>query len=288
MRKFLQSQLKWPAARARSAARPWRAALLALALALGVGACESTDEEVYVEQPVEELYTAAHNAMLAGEYITAAKGFDEVERQHPYSTWATRAQIMAAFCYYQDNDYDQAIIAAQRFTELHPGHEDTPYAYYLTAVSYYEQISDVGRDQNATLLALDSLEEVTRRYPATPYAKDAKLKLDLARDHLAGKDMEVGRFYMKRGEYIAAIGRFRRVIERYQTTSHTPEALHRLTEAYLAVGLRDEAQTAAAVLGHNFPSSAWYRDSYALLEGVELSPEERGDSWLSRAFNSVF
>jgi outer membrane protein assembly factor BamD len=262
--------------------------MVVLALALAVTACESTKDEVYVESPVEELYTSAHNAMLAGEYSTAAKGFDEVERQHPYSTWATRAQIMAAFCYYQNNDYDQAIIAAQRFVELHPGHEDTPYAYYLQAVSYYEQISDIGRDQNATLLALDSLEEVTRRYPNTAYAKDAKLKLDLARDHLAGKDMEVGRFYMKRGEYIAAIGRFRRVIERYQTTSHTPEALHRLTEAYLSLGLRREAQAAAAVLGHNFPRSAWYRDSYALLEGADLSPADDRKSWISRAFNAVF
>ena len=288
MRKCLHSLLKWPAARALGATRPWCALLLALAIVLVVAACESTEDEVYVEQPVEELYTAAHNAMLAGEYTTAARGFDEVERQHPYSTWATRAQIMAAFCYYQNNDYDQAIISAQRFSELHPGHEDTPYAYYLMAVSYYEQISDVGRDPNATLLALETLEDVTRRYPSTPYAKDAKLKLDLARDHLAGKDMEVGRFYMKRGEYVAAIGRFRRVIERYQTTSHVPEALHRLTEAYLAIGLRDEAQTAAAVLGHNFPNSVWYRDGYALLEGVDLGPEERGESWLSRAFNSVF
>ncbi len=288
MRIFLLSHLKRRLARFDRVARPWRALVVAFALALTVAACESDGEDAYVEQPVEELYTSAHDAMLDGEFTTAAKGFDEVERQHPYSTWATRAQIMAAFCYYQDNDYDQAIIAALRFAELHPGHPDAPYAYYLIAVSYYEQISDIGRDQNATLLALESLEEVTRRYPSTPYAKDAKLKLDLARDHLAGKDMEVGRFYLKRGEYIAAIGRFRRVIERYQTTSHAPEALHRLAEAYVSVGLRQEAQTAAAVLGHNFPNSAWYRDSYALLEGVDLSPEGDKESWISRAFNSVF
>ena len=288
MRKFLHSHLKPPAAWVRGGARPWRALLLALALALTVAACESTEDDVYVERPVEDLYTTAHNAMLDGDFAIAAKGFDEVERQHPYSTWATRAQIMAAFCYYQYNDYDQAIIAAQRFVELHPGHEDTAYAYYLVAVSYYEQISDVGRDQNATLLALEALEEVQRRFPGTPYAKDAKLKLDLARDHLAGKDMEIGRFYLKRGDYIAAIARFRRVIERYQTTSHAPEALHRLAEAYLSIGLRQEAQVAAAVLGHNFPNSVWYRDSYALLEGVDLSPEDDDESWISRAFNSVF
>lgn len=252
-----------------------------------VAACGST-EEAYVERPVEELYTTAHNAMLDGNFQTAAKGFDEVERQHPYSTWATRAQIMAAFCYYQANDYDQAVIAARRFVELHPGHEDTSYAYYLIGISYYEQISDVERDQNTTLLALDSLEEVTRRFPGTAYAKDAKLKLDLARDHLAGKDMEIGRFYEKRGQYVAAINRFRRVIERYQTTSHVPEALLRLTESYLSLGLREEAQTAAAVLGYNFPNSAWYRDSYALLEAANLTPEEAKGSWLSRAFNAVF
>ncbi len=286
MRKFLHHRLKSLEARFRRSV--WRTAFAALALALTVGACESTDKDVYIERPVEELYSTAHNAMLAGDYSVAAKGFDEVERQHPYSTWATRAQIMAAFCYYQDNDYDQAIIAAQRFIELHPGHEDTAYAYYLSAISYYEQISDVGRDQNATLLAFDSLEEVTRRYPATPYAKDAKLKLDLARDHLAGKDMEVGRYYLKRGQYIAAVGRFRTVIEQYQTTSHAPEALHRLTEAYLSLGLRQEAQTAAAVLGHNFPRSTWYRDSYALLEGVDLAPQDDEGSWISRAFDSVF
>jgi outer membrane protein assembly factor BamD len=260
----------------------------ALALAGLVAACESTDEPEYVERPVEELYNAAHDEMLAGNFAEAAKGFDEVERQHPYSTWATRAQIMAAFCYYQDNDYDQAIIAAGRFVELHPGHTDTPYAYYLIAVSYYEQISDVGRDQNATLLSLDALEDVVRRFPNTAYAKDAKLKLDLARDHLAGKEMNIGRYYLTRGHYVAAINRFRRVVEFYQTTSHTPEALHRLTESYLSIGLREEAQAAAAVLGYNYPNSAWYRDSYALLEGEGLAPGEYEQSWLGRAFDWVF
>ncbi|MGD9537223.1 MAG: outer membrane protein assembly factor BamD [Alphaproteobacteria bacterium] len=267
-----------------------RAVTLVAALAFAglLAACESTEEPAYVERPVEELYNTAHDEMLAGNFETAAKGFDEVERQHPYSTWATRAQIMAAFCYYQDNDYDQAIIAAGRFVELHPGHEDTPYAYYLIAISYYEQISDVGRDQAATLLALDSLEDVARRFPDTPYAKDAKLKLDLARDHLAGKEMNIGRYYLTRGHYVAAINRFRRVVERYQTTSHTPEALHRLTESYLSIGLRQEAQAAAAVLGYNFPNSVWYRDSYALLEGEGLAPAEYEQSWLSQAFNWVF
>jgi outer membrane protein assembly factor BamD len=275
---------------ATRATRLWRrligtgGALLVLLL---LAAC-ATEEEVYVERPLEALYADAHNLMLQGEFEPAARGFDEVERQHPYSPWATRAQVMAAFCYYQANDYDQSVIAAQRFVELHPGHEDTPYAYYLIAVSYYEQISDVGRDQGTTLLALEALEEVTRRFPTSPYAKDAKLKLDLARDHLAGKEMEIGRYYLRRGEYIAAISRFRAVIEKYQTTSHSPEALHRLAEAYVALGIRREAQTAAAVLGYNFPNSAWYRDSYALLEGVDLRPEEDEGSWISRAFSYVF
>ncbi|MBM3481876.1 MAG: outer membrane protein assembly factor BamD [Alphaproteobacteria bacterium] len=269
----------------------WRRAARAVAVLLVVGllaACDSTPEETYVERPVEELYASAHDEMLEGNFANAARGFDEVERQHPYSPWATRAQVMAAFCYYQDNDYDQTVIAARRFVELHPGHEDTPYAYYLIAVSYYEQISDVGRDQGTTVLALDALEDVGRRYPNSAYAKDSKLKLDLARDHLAGKEMEIGRYYLIRGHYIAAANRFREVIERYQTTSHSPEALHRLTEAYLSLGIKREAQTAAAVLGHNFPNSAWYRDSYALLAGVNLEPEEDEGSWISRAFNYVF
>lgn len=268
--------------------RPRLGALAAIILVVGLAACDSTPEDIYVERPVEDLYAGAHDQMLAGEFAAAARGFDEVERQHPYSPWATRAQVMAAFCYYQDSDYDQALIAARRFVELHPGHEDTPYAYYLIAVSYYEQISDVGRDQGATLLALDALEDVSRRFPTSPYARDAKFKLDLARDHLAGKEMEIGRYYLTRGHYIAAVNRFREVVERYQTTSHTPEALHRLTEAYLSLGIRREAQTAAAVLGYNFPNNVWYRDSYALLAGVNLEPEADEGSWISRAFNYVF
>jgi outer membrane protein assembly factor BamD len=196
---------------------------------------------------------------------------------------------MAAFSHYQALEYDDAIIALDRFIQLHPGSELTPYAYYLKALSYYEQITDVRRDQRITELALSALGEVVRRFPDTPYARDASLKIDLTNDHLAGKEMEIGRYYLGQGHYNAAIGRFRTVVERYQTTSHVPEALHRLTEAYLALGIVDEAKAAAAVLGHNFPGSEWYIDSYALLVDANVRPERPGSgSWLSRAWNFVF
>jgi len=257
---------------------------LALLLLLALPACSGDDEPEYVERPPEELYTDAHNALQAAEYQTAARLFDEVERQHPYSTWATQAQLMAAYAYYEQNAYDDAVIALERFIELHPSHRNAAYAYYLKALCYYEQISDVARDQKNTQLALDSLVEVVRRFPNTDYARDASLKIDLTRDHLAGKEMEIGRYYERQGHYLAAVNRFRRVIERYQTTTHVPEALHRLTECYLALGIKDEAQAAAAVLGYNFPGSEWYQDSYALLVGENLQPQEKEDSWLSDVF----
>ena len=262
------------------------AASVVLALALLAGC--ATEEEVYVERSVEELYNEAMDSLLDDDFEAAAVGFAEVERQHPYSVWATRAQIMSAFVYYQGNLYDEAIAAAKRFVELHPGHRDAAYGYYLIAMSHYEQISDVDRDQSTTARALQALEEVTRRFPGSVYARDARLKIDLARDHLAGKEMTVGRYYLRRGNPVAAIGRFRMVIERYQTTSHTPEALHRLTEAYLALGVPNEAQTSAAVLGHNYPGSRWYQHSYALLVDSDLEPEADEGSWISRVFGDVF
>jgi outer membrane protein assembly factor BamD len=195
---------------------------------------------------------------------------------------------MDAYAHYREARYDDALNAIDRFLSLHPGHQSAPYAYYLRALCYYEQIADVTRDQKNTELALGALSEVVRRYPGTGYARDAQLKIDLTYDHLAGKDMEIGRFYLTRGEYHAAINRFRRVIEQYQTTTHVPEALHRLTEAYLALGIVDEAQTAAAVLGHNYPGSEWYADSYLLLTGVDSRPQENKGSWISRTFGAIF
>lgn len=266
-----------------------RAGLLA-ACVTALAACSSDDDDrpAYVERPVEQIYAQAANELDQGEYRKAAQSFDEVERQHPYSTWATEAQLMAAYSYYQANQYEDAIATAQRFIDLHPGNPNVAYAYYLVGLCHYERISDVGRDQEMTRKSLEAFQEVVRRFPDSAYARDARLKIDLARDHLAGKEMEIGRYYLTRGLYIAAINRFRTVIERYQTTTHVPEALHRLVEAYLSLGIEREAQTAAAVLGYNYPGSDWYEDSYALLTGRNLQPVEDKGSWISRAFKSVF
>lgn len=238
-------------------------------------------------QPVAELYNKGLDYLKDGSYKSAAKSFAEVERQHPYSSWATKAILMQAYAQYQRNSYDDAINAAQRFITLHPGHKDAGYAYYLVALSNYEQIHDIKRDQTETQKALESLEEVSRRFPDTPYARDAAAKAVLARDHLAGKEMEIGRYYLKRGSYLAGINRFKKVVIDYQTTSHTPEALYRLTEGYMALGVKSEAQTAAAVLGHNFPNSQWYRDAYTLVQSDGLAPVENKESWISKAWNSV-
>lgn len=247
------------------------------------------DNASFTDQtPVGTLYNKGLDHMKEGEYKKAAKQFDEVERQHPYSTWATRSTLMAAYSHYQRNAYDDAIGAAERFIQLHPGNKDAAYAYYLRGLSYYEQIGDTERDASATQKALESLEEVSRRFPTSRYARDADAKAVLARDHLAGKEMKVGRFYLKRSAYVAAINRFKKVITDYQTTSHTPEALHRLTEAYLALGIRSEAQTAAAILGHNFPNSSWYKDAYTTLQAAGgLQPQVNNQSWLSRTFQSA-
>jgi outer membrane protein assembly factor BamD len=252
-------------------------AVLAL-LAFGLCACAGgADEEDYVERPVGDLYNEALDTLLEGSPRQAARGFEEVERQHPYSEWATRAQLMSAYAFYQANAYDEAVNAAQRFIDLHPGHKGVAYAYYLIGVCYYERISDVGRDQKMTADAYRAFEELTRRFPDSEYARDAELKADLARDHLAGKEMEIGRYYLRRSKYIAAINRFRTVVENYQTTSHVAEALHRLTEAYLALGIEQEAERTAAVLGYNFPNSPWYVDSYALVTGETVELPRQAD-----------
>lgn len=250
---------------------------VALAMAMTLGACGSKKEE-YVERPVEELYNQALDALLEQDFETSTAKFDEVERQHPYSLWANKAQLMAAYSYYLNNRYDDAIVALDRFIQLHPTSRDSAYAYYLKGLSYYEQISDVARDQLMTELAQSTLNELIRRFPKSKYSRDAKVKLDLTRDHLAGKEMEIGRYYHSQGQYLAAINRFKVVIDKYQTTTHVPEALHRLTEAYLAFGLNGEAQKTAAVLGHNFPGSEWYLDSYKIM-GNEVAEPKDSKPW---------
>jgi outer membrane protein assembly factor BamD len=232
-------------------------------LLIALSACADKKEE-YTEKPVEELYNGAMDLMDKNEYQRAAKQFEEVERQHPYSAWATKAQLMSSYALYERNKYDEALIGLDRFIQLHPGNKDAAYAYYLKGLCYYEQISDVGRDQKMTEQALKSLQEVVDRFPASPYARDARLKIDLSRDHMAGKEMSVGRYYLSTKQYLAALNRFKIVSEQYQTTSHVPEALHRMVEIYTILGLEDEARRAAAVLGHNFPGSDWYQDSYAI------------------------
>jgi outer membrane protein assembly factor BamD len=223
-------------------------------------------DTAYVARDVNTLYGLAKERLDQGEYEVAAALFDEVERQHPYSVWARRAQLMSAFSYYMSQKYPDAVSSAQRFLTIHPGNKDAPYASYLISMSYYQQIEDVTRDQKITQQASDSFNELIRRYPQSRYATDARLKLDLINDHLAGKEMEVGRFYQRAGNWLAASTRFRMVIDKYQTTSHTPEALERLVETYLNLGLPDEAQKAAAVLGANYPGSKWYKRSYDLIQ----------------------
>lgn len=269
-----------------------RIMLLGMVLMLAAACSGDSDKkpvaEAPEETPVEVIYNQGLDEVTAGDYQDAALTFDLVERQYPYSVWATKAQLMAVFSYYMTNDYDLAIGAADRFIRLHPGSADSAYAHYMIAVSHYEQITDVGRDQGRTVKALEALEEVIRRFPTSAYAQDSQAKLALTQDHLAGKEMEIGRYYLQREHYVAAINRFRNVVRDYQTTSHTPEALHRLTESYLLLGVTDEAQATAAVLGHNFPSSVWYRDSYALLSGQQLAPEVDDESWISGIWNAVF
>jgi len=251
-----------------------RAALLGAA-ALATTACgggSANKDVAYIARDVETLYAEAQRRMDKGNIILAAALFDEVERQHPYSPWARRAQLMSAFSYYIARDYNKAIQNSQRFLSIHPGNKDAPYAYYLIALSYYEQISDVNRDQKITEQARSALREVNRRFPQSEYAADARLKMDLVDDHLAGKEMEIGRFYQRSGQWLSANLRFRNVIDNFQTTSHTPEALYRLTESNLALGVPEEAVKYTAVLGANYPGTKWYERAYKLIgkhaEGV--------------------
>ena len=242
--------------------------LLACAIVIPASGCargNKSADTAYIARDVNSLYALAKDRMDKGRYEEAAKVFDEVERQHPYSVWARRAQLMSGFSYYMARKYPEAISSAQRFLTIHPGNKDAPYAHYLVAMSHYQQIEDVTRDQASTANAANAFGELMRRYPDSRYASDARLKLDLINDHLAGKEMEVGRFYQRSGKWLAATLRFRKVVEQYQTTNHTPEALERLVECYLALGIPQEAQKAAAVLGRNYPGSEWYHRAYKLV-----------------------
>ena len=251
--------------------------LAAFSLALALSACSGDDDDAKddanVDKPVNQLYNTAMDQLAQRRYKESSKAFEEVEREHPYSIWATKAELMAAYSMYQANSYQDAINALDRFIELHPGNRDIAYAYYLRALCYYEQVTDVERDQSNGELALNSLQELIRRYPETAFARDARHKIDLVRDHLAGKELAIGRFYENRGQYLAAINRFKTVVDKYQTTSQVPEALHRLVECYMALGIVEEARKTAAVLGYNYPRSQWYVDSYQLVENVKVDPD---------------
>ena len=263
-------------------------ATLVLLAALGLAACAGDDVALEDDaRPAETIFDEGEDLLLEGDPLEAAARFDDVERLYPYSALAREAMLRSAQAYYLAENFDQARLSAERFLSFYPSDPRASEAQYLIANSWYAQIADVGRDQGATREALAALRETVQRYPDTEEARAAQLKLDLTQDHLAGKEMEVGRYYLKRGHYVAAVNRFRTVIDRYQTTSHTPEALHRIVEAYMALGVPSEAQTAAAVLGHNFPGSEWYAASYDLLTGSELRPRENSDSWISRAWRQV-
>ncbi|AKQ41977.1 DNA uptake lipoprotein [Aurantiacibacter atlanticus] len=251
--------------------RSVRGAFAAAACALVLTGCSGGSanegaDVAYVARDVESLYIAAKDRLDRGDLQVAAALFDEVERQHPYSPWARRAQLMSAFSYYAARQYNAAIQSSSRFLSIHPGNRDAPYAYYLIALSYYEQISDVERDQAITRQALAAMNELVRRYPDSPYAADARLKIDLVNDHLAGKEMEIGRHYERTGQWLAANLRFRNVVDDYQTTSHAPEALFRMVETSLAIGVPEEAQRYAAVLGANYPGNEWYERAYELMQ----------------------
>jgi len=263
--------------------------VLCLSVLLALTGCSSTkgEKDKVESAPVESLYEQASKAMENENYVEATKYFEEVERQHPYSEFATKAQLMGAYSSYLDQRYDDAILSLDRYIDLHPGASDVDYAYYLRALCFYEQISDVRRDQDMTMQAVQSLDTLINRFPNSQYTRDAKLKRDLTMDHLAGKEMEVGRYYLNRGEINAAINRFRSVIVNFQTTSHVPEALHRLVEAYVTLGLKAEALQVAAVLGHNYPGSKWYERSYALLDPDQRAQiiDDRGI--IDRTFDSL-
>lgn len=263
---------------------------LVLVAAPLVGGCSyfNKDEDYVSDDPADKLYNEGLFLLNnKQDYKEAAKKFDEVDRQNPYSDWARKALLMSAYSYYQAQEYTDCINSAQRYVTLHPGSPDAAYAQYLIGSSYYDQILDVSRDQGRADKAINALEEVSRKYPDSEYANAAKKKIDMARDQLAGKEMEIGRFYMNKRDFIGAINRFKVVVTQYQTTRHVEEALERLTECYIALGIIDEAQTAAAVLGHNFPDSDWYRDAFKLVKNQGVEPNENKESWISKSFKKI-
>jgi outer membrane protein assembly factor BamD len=249
---------------------------------------KSLDSITEPDRPVEALYNEAASELDLKNYSRAYVLFNEVERQHPYSQWATRAQLMAAYAAYEAESYNDSVLALDKFARLHPGHKDIDYAYYLRALNFYNQISDVGRDQEMTFLARDNFQSLLRAYPNSKYARDARLKLDLVLDHLAGKEMNIGRYYLVRNQYHAGIKRFLNVVRDYQTTTHVPEALYRLIESYLSLGIRGEAKRVAAVLGYNYPGSVWYEDAYELMDDASRQELLDGRGYIDRTLDSLF
>nr|WP_252944467.1 outer membrane protein assembly factor BamD [Oceanicola sp. 502str15] len=261
---------------------------MALALTLsGCGFFQAKPELTLEDQTPEQIYRQGEATLETGKPDDAAALFAEIERLYPYSVWARRALIMQAYAHHRDRDYENSRATAQRYIDFYPAEEDAAYAQYLLALSYYDQIDEVGRDQGLTFQALQALREVIEKYPDSEYASSAILKFDLAFDHLAAKEMEIGRYYLRHGHYIAAINRFRVVVEEFQTTTQTPEALHRLVEAYLSLGLSAEAQTAGAILAHNYRSTQWYDDTYTLLARRNLQAQAKGDSWLRKIYRQT-
>jgi outer membrane protein assembly factor BamD len=264
-----------------------------VAAGLTLSACAGQEGRIkrgevkYENFTAKQIFERGEYDLTSNDPDLAAKVFGEVERLYPYSDWAKRALIMQAYAYHQDKDYENSRAAAQRFIDFYPTDEDAAYAQYLLALSYYDQIDEVGRDQGLTFQALQSLRKVIETYPDSEYARSSILKFDLAFNHLAAKEMEIGRYYLKRDHFTAAINRFRVVVEDFQTTTHTAEALHRLVEAYLSLGLTDEARTAGAILGHNFRGTEWYEDSYKMLTGQGLTLEAAGDNWLRQVYRQM-
>lgn len=266
-------------------------ASILLAAAATLAACASAKPEGELNGTVGTLYNDGMDSIQKKKYPQAVHNFEELDRQYPYSGWATRGQIMTAYAQFLNDDYDESLATIERFIKMHPGHQNLAYMYYLAGLNHYYQMTDVNRDQSETQKALDAFNEVVNRFPQSPYARDARLKVTLCNDHLAGKEMTVGRYYQSQEMYLPAVNRFRSVVQNYQTSSQTPEALYRLTENYLALGIDDEAVRAASILGYNYPGSKWYADAYQLLTARNLAPAGQKETWaqkLAHGFQDMF